>query len=276
MIDLHAHTTQSDGTLTPEELVSEAMRLGLEALAITDHDTFDGYDQAAKLAKHIELVCGIELSTNWESRSVHLLAYFPDRDPGSDFRAWVSALSETRWVRNRSLVETLRNRGFQIDLEYLSQRFGSRICRPHFAAAMIEKGYVASTQEAFERYLGETGSCFVARDEPDCADAISKIRSKGGVPVLAHPGRIERDPSRFATCLDPMRRAGLLGLEAYHSDHTIEEQDGWAALARDRGLIATGGSDFHGANKPKVRLGTGVDGNVRVPYALLNQLRSIA
>ncbi len=198
MIDLHTHTTESDGRLTPVELISEGRRVGLEALAITDHDTLDGYDKAAPVAHGIELIRGIELSTSWQSRSVHLLAYFPHGDPGNEFRDWVLTLNHQRRQRNLLLAEKLRTAGFPIDFDELSRGAGPRICRPHFAAAMVEKGYVASRQEAFDRFLGESGSCFVPREEPNFVEAVLKIRLARGVSVLAHPARIVRDPSCLA------------------------------------------------------------------------------
>ncbi len=275
MIDLHTHTTESDGSLTPVELISEGRRVGLEALAITDHDTLDGYDKAAPVAHGIELIRGIELSTSWQSRSVHLLAYFPHGDPGNEFRDWVLTLNHQRRQRNLLLAEKLRTAGFPIDFDEFSRGAGPRICRPHFAAAMVEKGYVASRQEAFDRFLAESGSCFVPREEPNFVEAVLKIRLARGVSVLAHPARIVRDPSCLAAHLGWMRAAGLLGLEAYHSDHSLDGQIAWAALAREHSLIITGGSDFHGAGNSKDELGTGIDGNLCVPYAVVDQLRSV-
>ncbi len=271
MIDLHTHTNQSDGTLTPRELLTEATRLGLEALAITDHDTFAGYDQAAAMRTGIHLICGIELSTKYEGRSIHLLAYFLKRDPGAEFRTWVAGLIASRRQRNQELIDKLRHAGVGITLEEVSARGRGMIGRPHFAAVMLEKGYVASAQQAFDEYLGESGSCFTARDEVDFSEAVARIVTAGGMPVLAHPGRILPDPAAFANCLERMQKVGLRGLEAFHSEHSPEQAAAWAALARRYSLAVTGGSDFHGAAKPGIALGAG-----SIPFTVLEELRRVA
>src|SRR5580704_4205293 len=276
MIDLHTHTDQSDGTLSPRELVQEAARIGLEALAITDHDTFAGYDQAVEHAARasLELICGVELSTKYHGQSVHLLAYFPKHAPTPDFRNWVAALEDSRHKRNRELIEKLRERGVDITIEEVSRRAGKIVGRPHFAAAMMEKGCVASVQEAFDEYLDETAACFVARDEPAYEVAIAQIRGSGGFPVLPHPGRVTVIQSVLEQDVTQMRDAGLGGIEVYHSDHSPSDCAFYAGLAEKLGLAATGGSDFHGAAKPRIALGTGIDGNLRVPNSILERLRS--
>jgi len=271
MIDLHTHTNQSDGTLTPQELLGEAARVGLEALAITDHDTFAGYDQAAAALNGIDLICGIELSTKYEGRSVHLLAYFLKGDPGAEFRTWVLGLIASRRQRNQELIDTLRQAGIQITLEEVSARGRGMIGRPHFAAVMLDKGYVASAQQAFDKYLGESGSCFTPRDEVNFSEAVARILAARGLPVLAHPGRILPDPAAFEDCLDGMRSAGLRGLEAFHSEHSAEQAKAWATLARRYSLAVTGGSDFHGAAKPGIALGAG-----NIPLSVLQELRRVA
>ncbi len=276
MIDLHTHTDESDGTLTPKELLAEAARVGLEALAITDHDTFAGYDEAAAIGSGMDLVCGIELSTRHEGRPVHLLGYFLKNDATAEFRAWVTGLIASRQQRNRELIDKLRGAGVRISLEEVSARGRGMIGRPHFAAVMMEKGYVTSTQQAFDDYLGECGSCFTARDEVDFAEAAGRIAAAGGVPVLAHPGRILADPAGFAECLERMRRAGLRGLEAFHSEQSPEQRAAWAALARRLSLAVTGGSDFHGAAKPGIALGTGIGGTLNIPRTVLEELRRVA
>jgi predicted metal-dependent phosphoesterase TrpH len=277
MIDLHTHTDQSDGTLSPRELVEEAARVGLQALAITDHDTFAGYDQAVELAARasIDLICGVELSTKYRGRSVHLLAYFLKQAPTREFRNWVATLEDSRHQRNRELAGKLRERGVDITLEEVSRRAGKIVGRPHFAAAIVEKGYVSSVQEAFDEYLDESAACFVARDEPGFEVATAQILASGGLPVLPHPGRVTAIYNVLEEEVTQMRNAGLRGVEVYHSDHSPSDCAFYAELAGRLGLAATGGSDFHGAAKPRIALGTGIEGNLHVPGSVLAELRRL-
>jgi 3',5'-nucleoside bisphosphate phosphatase len=285
MIDLHAHTNESDGTFSPNELLAEAERIGLEALAITDHDTFSGYDQAASYQEGqarraggfpMDLICGIELSTSYRGRAVHLLAYFLNRAPSQEFRDWVKTLEASRLRRNLDLAQELCARGLHVTLEELSARGGRIVARPHFAALMVEKGYVSSLQQAFDQYLDESGVCFVPRQDPEFKIALDRIHAAGGFPVLPHPVRVSailRNPEEE---LVRMRAMGLRGLEVHHSDHSASDVALYSMLASRLGLAATGGSDFHGAAKPGVALGTGVQGNVNVPKLVLDQLRRSA
>ena len=280
MIDLHTHTNESDGTTPPEALVDEALSAGLQALGITDHDTFNGFDQALPRAQGstLDLVCGIELSTRFVADrrlTVHLLGYFPKRDPGELFRDWVLQLQESRRDRNRRLILKLQSLGVDIELAEI-ERIGRTLTgRPHFARVLVEKGYAASSDEAFRKYLGETAAAYVEREGPDIADAIDKIRTAGGISVLAHPVRLGyRDPITEEACIARMRDSGLQGIEVYHSDHDASDVARYAALAKKYNFAVTGGSDYHGDNKPRISLGSGYNGNVQVPFAVLEALRN--
>jgi 3',5'-nucleoside bisphosphate phosphatase len=275
MIDLHTHTDQSDGTFSPRALVEEAARVGMQALAITDHDTFEGYEQAFEYAGHasIDLICGVELSTKYGGRSVHLLAYFFEHEPTEQLRNWVKSLEASRIRRNNALVEQLRNRGMQITLEEIKVGAQKIIARPHFAAFMLERGYVSSIQEAFDKYLDESGTCFVSREEPKFEDAIAQILTSRGLAVLPHPGRFTRNAKVLEQELIRMRELGLRGIEAYHSDHSAADVECYSTLAANLGLAVTGGSDFHGAMKPEVFLGTGIRGNLCIPKSMVSELR---
>ncbi len=276
MIDLHTHTDESDGTLSPRELIEEAARVGLRALAITDHDTLAGYDLAVPHAARcgIELLCGVELSVKHRGRSFHLLAYFPRHLPTPDFRQWLVALQAGRRKRNEALVRKLCSEGMPVTLEEVAAYGRKLLARPHFAAVMIEKGYVRSRREAFEKYLDESGSCFIPRDEPEFRDAIVRIQDSRGLAVLPHPARIGLNGERLEPMLAELCQLGLQGIEVYHSDHSPADIDLFLRLAGKFGLAATGGSDFHGAAKPGIALGTGVQGNLKLPYSILEDLRS--
>jgi hypothetical protein len=274
VIDLHTHTTESDGTLSPTELVQLAQSIGLKALAITDHDTFAGYDQAALVKNSgFELVCGIELSTRYQNRSVHLLAYFVNGTPPEAFREWIISLQADRHLRNRKLVAKLQSMGFEITLEEVAQRGKKLPGRPHFAAILVEKKYATSIQNAFDEYLDEAGACFVPRDEPSFEEATTRIVAAGGLPALAHPGRISRDPLAIADQVREMRSVGLQAIEVYHSDHSPAEVALYSSLAGRFSLAITGGSDFHGDTKPHIALGTGRHGNLHVSFSVLESLR---
>ena len=272
MIDLHSHTNESDGTCSPAELVEEAVRAGVKVLGITDHDTFSGYDQAAPLAREagVEPVCGIELSTKLHGQSVHLLGYFFQEDALPDFRTWVLEMQATRRERNVRLAERLRELGFDITLEEAEARGRGMTGRPHFARIMVEKGYVSSIREAFDQYLDESAKGYVHRIEPVFAEGVARIRQAGGIASLAHPIRVKGD---IPTLVPELCAAGMNAIEAYHSDHTQQDTACYLELAKRYGLLVTGGSDFHGALKPSVRLGTGHAGNLRIPSGLVDALK---
>ena len=280
MIDLHSHTTESDGTFTPAELVAEAKRVGLEALAVTDHDTLSGYDAAREPARkaELDLVCGIELSTKFRGRSVHLLGYFPNQDPGQEFRAWLGGLQQSRYDRNVRMAQRLRSLGIDITLEEVQAKGRSLTGRPHFARVLVEKGYVSTMQQAFEEYLDESAKGYVERQEADFGESVQRIAASGGVASVAHPIRLPKNGQapRLEEIVGEMRDLGLPAIEAYHSDHRPTDVAQYERLAAQYRLALTGGSDFHGANKPNIQLGTGANGNLRVPFEVLKKLREVA
>jgi 3',5'-nucleoside bisphosphate phosphatase len=247
-------------------------------LSITDHDTFAGYERAMPLAQRlgVELIWGIELSTKLHGHSVHLLGYFPDgaaaHEPAvpASFSQWVLDMQSSRRERNVRLAERLRELGFDITLEEAEARGRGMTGRPHFAQIMVEKGYVANFRQAFDEYLDESARGYVFRREPQLAEGVRRIREAGGIASLAHPARVRED---VAAMMPELCSAGLNAIEAYHSDHAEEETRFYLGLADRYGLMVTGGSDFHGAVKPEVRLGTGCEGNLRVPEQVVERLR---
>jgi len=265
VIDLHSHTNESDGTFTPAELVDLATERGLEALAISDHDTFAGFDQALPLARSrgLDLVCGIELSTRvpgTKAWSVHLLGYFLHQPPPAEFREWLDELIEGRRDRNRRLITSLRDRGVDIELVEVEKLGRTLTGRPHFARVLIQKGYVNSFDEAFKRYLGETAPSYVERYAPYVADAVQRVLDAGGLPVLAHPIRLGfRDHEAE---------------EKFIGDHRPADMERYAAIAHKYNLAVSGGSDFHGDVKPQISLGTGHNGNLNIPKSVLEGLRA--
>jgi len=272
LIDLHSHTDQSDGTLSPAGLIEAARAGGVEVLGITDHDTFVGYDQGALLARDagVELLCGIELSTKLDGHSVHLLGYFFHPEKLTAFREWVIGMQVARRERNVRLAERLRELGMDITIEEAEARGRGMTGRPHFAQIMLEKGYVATFRQAFDEYLDESAKGYVFRQEPQFAEAVEQIRGAGGIASLAHPVRVNGE---VPALLPDLCDAGLNAIEAYHSDHTPDDVARYLELARKYNLLVTGGSDFHGDVKPGVRLGVG-DGNLHVPREVYERLRA--
>jgi hypothetical protein len=276
LIDLHSHTNESDGTCSPAQLIEEAVRAGVDVLGVTDHDTFAGHDEAVPLARGagVELVCGIELSTKLHGRSVHLLGYFLNAGESlGAFREWVKEMQASRRERNVRLVARLRELGFDITLEEAEARGRGMTGRPHFAQIMVEKGYVSNIRQAFDDYLDESAKGYVYRQEPQFAEGVQKIRQAGGIASLAHPIRVHGD---VPLLMPELCDAGLNAIEAYHSDHGPRDTELYLDLAAKYGLLVTGGSDFHGQVKPAVKLGTGSNGNLRIPGDLVEKLKASA
>jgi predicted metal-dependent phosphoesterase TrpH len=280
LIDLHTHTNYSDGTDAPASLVEKAGLAGLRAIAITDHDTFDGYRAAVDPAREagLELICGIEISTRLSEqagRPTHLLAYFLADGPTAEFQDWLKAVQQARRERNELMVRRLQALNFDVTLEAAEALGRSITGRVHFARLLRDQGYVASIDEAFERYLGDHAPAFVRMHEPVIEEALQLVTGSGGVPVIAHPIRLGLAQSAEEPVFARLKEAGLMGLEVYHSDHDPAVAARYLGLARKLHLAVTGGSDYHGEAKPNVMLGSGKRGNVQVPYAILNGLRAL-
>ncbi len=276
MIDLHTHTNESDGSTSPEQLVADAVGVGLEALGICDHDTLSGYHLAEPHARAagLDLICGIELSTKYRRKSVHLLGYFLSGPPSDGFHSRLKAMQDSRRDRNRRMIERLRGFGIEITSEEVEGR-GRRLAgRPHFAALLVEKGYVTTIKQAFDDYLDESAKGYVQRLEPTLDEAIGWILEAGGLPSLAHPVRLlgkHKEP--FEVLLEDMCALGLGGIEVYHHDHSPSDSEFFLSMAKRFGLAVTGGSDFHGENKPGVKLGHSNRGTVEISREVLDRLR---
>jgi predicted metal-dependent phosphoesterase TrpH len=278
LIDLHSHTDRSDGTFTPEQLIAEAKRVGLRALAITDHDTFAGYDTARPHAEAagLELICGIELSTRYQGHSVHLLGYFLNALPSEEFRKWLDYMLEMRRDRNRRLIAKLQSLGVNITLDEVETVGRTLTGRPHFARVLVDKGYAKDIQNAFDLYLDESARAFVQRQEVSMEEALERIRKCSGVPSLAHPVRVAKNNwEKLEGYAGDLAGSGLRAIEVYHSDHSPENVAFYKALAERHGLGMTGGSDFHGSVKPNIALGTGKQGNLHVPDDVLENLKKL-
>lgn len=257
-IDLHAHTTCSDGTFTPSELVALALERGLSVVAVTDHDTTDGVREAQEAADgRLEVVPGVEFSAELDGRSVHVLGYWVDPDhPG--LRAELARLRDARERRGELMVERLRELGYPVSMERVREiAGGAPIVRPHIAQAMVEAGIVATEEEAFtEGFIADGGRAYVPKHALHPLDALELIRGAGGVCVLAHPGMWGAEEEVPEELIVAMAERGMVGLEVDHPDHLPEQRERYRALARRLGLVPTGASDCHGTRYRPIRLGT--------------------
>lgn len=270
-VDLHIHSTASDGRLTPAEVIGEAAEKGLVYIALADHDSVDGVAAAKAAAQsllHLTVIAGIEISTDIPQGEVHILGYFIDyNDP--QLLAKLENFKNSRRHRAQAMVAKLDGLGVHIDWQRVLELAGtSTIGRPHIAQAMMEKGYVPSFKEAFDEYLGHGKPAYVEREKMLPAEAVAIIIQARGLPVLAHPLTTE-DPEGLILELKP---AGLVGLEAYYNGYSAEEVGGLVALAQKHNLITTGGSDFHGIEPDEETAIGGAD----VPLEAAEQLIALA
>lgn len=332
MVDLHVHSTCSDGTFTPEELVDYVIQKGLTAFALTDHDTVNGLDRAIRYAEELrqaqaaspvissrndaddrfpvsfsrndaaarlpvsfsrndavarlpvssvadadvprvpEIIPGIELSTEYQGKDIHMVGLFIDyRQP--EFAHYLEDFIRSRENRNEKMCALLREHDIDITYEALLAEFpGAVITRAHFARYLLSHGYIQSMKEAFDRYVGDHCPCFVPREKVTPAQAVELILRAGGVPVLAHPILYHMSDDRLDTLVAELKKIGLVGIEAIYSTYNTAEERQIRGLASKYDLKISGGSDFHGANKPKIDLGTGW-GKLYVPDEVLEILR---
>jgi 3',5'-nucleoside bisphosphate phosphatase len=268
MLELHCHTTYSDGTLTPTQLVAAAIKKGVQALAITDHDTMAGWDEArAAAGTQLEIVPGLELSTVCRERSLHVLGFYPDR---AKLEAPLNERLAGRKRRAAAMVSHLATLGYPIELPVMSE--GMAPGRPHIASALVAAGHVGSSKEAFEQFLGEGQPAYVPYEKFDVLEGIRLLRDCGAIPVWAHSYLFRGGP--VEEILPDLVTAGLMGLEVYHPNHSPSDSRKLEALCKQYGLLMTGGSDYHGPN-----LATGKDeyrslNSMQVPMQLLSNLKA--
>lgn len=274
-VDLHVHTTASDGTCAPAEVVRLAEAAGLSAIAVTDHDTAEGYFEAAEAGRTrgIEVVPGIEISTRYFG-AVHILGYFID--PASpELKPVLDWVVQDRDERNRKMAALMAADGLPVSYEQMHERFGAVIGRPHFAQILVELGLAESVQDAFDRFVEKGQKYYIGRHFLSIERSIEIIRLAGGVPVLAHPFQYRLDDARLRELIEHCMEHGLRGMECLYTGYGAEQSAYLLALAAEYGLQPTGGSDFHGANKPHIRLGRG-SGTLDVPHDYLDRLKELA
>jgi len=271
LVDLHIHTTASDGKYSPDVIVAKAAETGLKYISITDHDTIDGITPAIKAAKSypgLTLIPGVEISTDLADCEAHILGYFIDY-ASPDFQKELEKFRDSRLGRGQRMVAKLNELGIKIDWSRVQAIAGDgAIGRPHVAQAMLEKGYVKTFEEAFDKYIGHGGPAYVEREKMTPQEAVALILSAGGIPVLAHPFTV-KDSEAMAAAL---KEAGLIGIEAYYKDNTPEQTAATLELAEKYSLIATGGTDYHGIDESKEVM----IGGVEVPLEAAERLIAMA
>ena len=275
-IDLHIHTAASDGTCPPAEAVRLAKAAGLRALAVTDHDTVEAHAEARAEAARvgIEFVPGIEISTKY-GVAVHILGYYIDAErPG--MRSLLDWIVEDRDRRNEKMCALMAADGLPVSYAAMKERFGEVIGRPNFGQVLVELGLARDVNDAFARYVEKGQRYYIARTILPIERAVESIVEAGGVAVLAHPFQYKKDDEELRELIEHCMDHGLRGMECRYSGYGPERVAYLEALAGEYGLLKTGGSDFHRQNKPRIRLGSGVDGELAVPYEWLERLREAA
>jgi predicted metal-dependent phosphoesterase TrpH len=270
-VDLHIHTTASDGKFTPSQIVDKAGQLGLRVIAITDHDTVEGITEAIQASKQyqsLRVIPGVELSTDVPAGEIHVLGYFIDY-ADAEFESSLEAMRDSRVGRARKMVEKLDKLGIHLEWNRVQEIAGTgALGRPHIAQAMLEKGYISSLQEAFKLYIGHGGPAYAERDKLTPVEAVKLILKANGLPVLAHPltaGDVE-------STIVELKSVGLVGMEVYYGSYSFEDINPLLGLAYKHGLIATGGTDYHGLDESiEINIG-GAD----VPPRAAEQLIALA
>jgi len=270
-VDLHIHSTASDGRLSPAEVIYKSAELGLSIIAITDHDTVDGIAPALAAAKafpQLKVIPGVEISTDVPQGEIHVLGYFIDYT-NHELEATLRRFRSSRLERAQGMIAKLRNLGIHIEWQRVQEIAGTgSFGRPHLAQAMLEKGYIGSFKEAFIKYLGRDGPAYVEREKMTPAEAVELILLASGLPVLAHPLTI----NDLETMIVELKAAGLVGIEAYYNGYTADEINKLVSLAERHNLIATGGSDYHGLDDTTETMIGGAD----VPMESAEKLMALA
>ena len=275
-IDLHLHSCKSDGTDTPQEIVQKAVDLGLKAIAITDHDTVSGVlaDQQAGERLGMEVVAGIEVSSDYKDNNVHILGYFIDPF-ATALRPVLVWVKNEREKRNCKIVAMMQRDGFEISVEELKEKYpNSVIGRPHMAELLMNKGYVSSVKEGFEKYLEVGRPYYLPKKRISVREAVSAIEEAGGVAVLAHPLQYHYPENEVYELVETAKSAGVRAIEAYYSEHSEEDEKFVLSLAEKYSLAVSGGSDYHGPRKTHISMGSGT-GRLRVPAAALDGLKEL-
>lgn len=274
--DLHCHSTASDGTLKPQEVVKLAVDSGLASIALTDHDTADGLDEFMKAGENfgIETIPGIELASGYKNTELHIVGLFIDYKSRALKESMEYIVGE-REDRNKRMIKALKGLGLEVSLEELEENAGGNIItRAHYANVLVNKGYVKTKQEAFDKYISAGRPGYVKRETLTPKKCIEVIRESGGIPVLAHATLYGFGYLEIHETVGLLKEYGLMAMETMYSTYTEKQAEEMRKICEYYSLLKSGGSDFHGANKPDIILGTGM-GNLRIPQEFADKMKSI-
>ncbi len=276
LIDLHTHSTASDGSLSPEELVGYAKRKGAAAVALTDHDTIEGVEKALTAGEKegLEVIPGLEISAQYPGGTMHILGYYIDpAEP--NLNRELQQLQEARQERNPKIISKLQSLGISISFDQVKALAKGQIGRPHIAQVLFQSGAVSSLEEAFQKYLIKGAPAYVEKFRFSPQEAIALITRAGGIPVLAHPFTLNYSSLReLKNVIEELKGMGLKGVEVIYPEHTSDQTNAYFSLVKELKLIYTGGSDFHGNLKKDVDLLTG-RGDLKIPYQIIENLRAL-
>lgn len=266
-VDLHIHSTASDGRYSPQEIIGKAAGLGLETIALADHDSIDGIAPAleeVRKLKRLQFIPGVEVSTDVPNGEVHVLGYFIDYT-SEELAAALARFRHSREGRAQGMIDRLKELGINLSWERVREIAGDgAIGRPHIAQAMLEKGYISSIKEAFDKYIARDGPAYVEREKMTPVEAVQLVLRSRGIAVMAHPFTVPEPEAMIAE----LKAAGMAGIEAYYNGYTAEEIGQLIAMARNHGLMVTGGTDYHGLDDSKETM----MGGVGVPVAVVQGL----
>lgn len=272
-IDLHTHSLKSDGSMTPTEVVEEAKRAGLAAIALTDHDSVDGMREAVEAGERlgVEIIPAIEFSVMSKTET-HILGYFIDID-NPDLKEMLKEVVDLRLERNHVTCQRLNELGFDITLEEVRALAPNNfVGRAHFARVMMDKGYISTVKEGFEKYMSVGKYAYCEKQRLSAREAIELITKCGGIAFLAHPHLTKLSDDELKEFLKELKGYGLCGLEGYYTDYTPEMQEKYQSMAKELGLMISGGTDFHAKMKPHISIGTGL-GNMKIPYSVIEEMK---
>jgi predicted metal-dependent phosphoesterase TrpH len=270
MVDLHMHSIFSDGTFTPTQLVKRAKENRVEVMAITDHDNVDGLKEGKKAADRVGItfINGIEISANFKDKDIHILGYFLNLED-MDFLEWLQDLQKKRYNRILKMLEKLERLGIEISVEEVKKEaLGNVIGRPHIAKLIIKKGFSTTMDEVFDRYLGDGKPAYIPKVGVDMVEVVKRLKKNGAIVSLAHPHLISHPEDTVVNIIDLLVENGLDGLELYYPNIDIRKKNKLVKIAKKRGLLLTGGSDFHGLNRVGIDIGV-----EKIPISIYEKLR---
>ena len=272
-IDLHTHSCKSDGSMEPAQVVREAKKAGLAAIALSDHDTIEGVFEAMEEGKKIgvEVVPAVEFSVKSKTQN-HIIALYPDIQ-NEEFLSFLEDLKKTRASRNEETVRLFEKLGIHITLDEVKEIAGGKVIgRAHFGKLLVNKGITKSVKESFEKYLGTGGPAYTGSGHPSAEKTIEKIKKAGGLSFMAHLNQTRLDDEELKELLAHLKECGLDGVEGYYTEYTPEMEEKYRGMAKEMNLMLSGGSDFHGTMKPHISIGVGT-GNLRIPYSVLEKIK---